>query len=258
MRENERKSRWKYFTLAFSTAARAVSHKARFRVPNCCRRSSAGMARCGQQGAAALRPHPGQAREPSSSRCSPEARFNAELWPSSLRSCRSVPCLERWLAPSRRHSMHGNCPGSRGTRDSAEHQRLERRQAHFELIFGCLKTKERQRHCAEPQTSNPRKRFSFGAHRYTRDGGSCPHCGLGVLDPGSGRARSSSVFVVGQVSSLSLRGLGHSLLFSPAWSAACEGKQRIINYMSAFTLASNTDPRTPNNTVNKTILMNSF
>lgn len=93
VRENERNSRWKRFTSAFSTAARTTSRSASFRVPGCCRGSSAGTAGCGQQGAAALRLR----RGPTSKRRSSEARFNSELWPPSLRLYRSVLCEgRRW------------------------------------------------------------------------------------------------------------------------------------------------------------------
>lgn len=99
---------------------------------------------------------------------------------------------------------------------------------------------------ASPQTDNQTKRF----HHYAGGGGSCPHCGPNVPDPGSGRASSSSVLMAGRASPLTA---------CSGWASRCSSLQLGVlllregsessNTCQPLHVASSTDPRTPNNTV---------
>jgi len=98
---------------------------------------------------------------------------------------------------------------------------------------------------ASPQTDSQTKRF----HHYAGGGGSCPHCGPNVPDPGSGRASSSSVLMAGRASPLTA---------CSGWASRCSSLQLGALLLREGSESSNTYPRTPNNTVNETILMNSY
>lgn len=136
-----------------------------------------GALRAAGGGRASLAP---RAREPSWNRCSPESRAltqSSGRLPSApaARFCAKGGGGEAAFVSSQPASLRARqLPGQPREAGLSWASRLERRRAHFELTFGSLKTKEGQRHFAEPQTSNWRKRFFFGAHRYTGGGDSCP------------------------------------------------------------------------------------